>query len=403
MKVLSIIMSFPENSVLVPRFIALKDNSEIDYRVFCWKSSKWSWKFWGEALNYKTDRKKVLVSFLSKGFRDLIFFLACVIGFLYAIFHPSFFIRFLKLTKNLSISKRFVYYISDLKIFFFRPDIIHFEYGSLSIDKLYLKELLPARIIVSFRGYDINYFKLEVDQAYDDVWKHADGFHFLGQDLLERAILRGFNKKPDQKVKLIPPAVNSETFSRRSKHSLKNNFINILSIGRLVWKKAIPNGLLAFKHFLDIGGDGIYHIVGDGNAFEECNFIAYELGITNKVKFHGKTSPKLVKEILEITDVYFHPAISEGFCNSVMEAQSMEIPVVCSNADGLGENIENNVTGFVIDKWNTGEMGNKLYDLMIAPDIRIQFGQKGRERVISRYNFKVHGMSFLEFYKEFSH
>ena len=44
---------------------------------------------------------------------------------------------------------------------------------------------------------------------------------------------------------------------------------------------------------------------------------------------------EVVKEELQWADVFLHLAVSEGFCNAVLEAQAMQLPVVCSDADGL--------------------------------------------------------------------
>jgi colanic acid/amylovoran biosynthesis glycosyltransferase len=42
--------------------------------------------------------------------------------------------------------------------------------------------------------------------------------------------------------------------------------------------------------------------------------------------------------------------VSEGFCVSAIEAQAMGLPVVCSDADGLGENVVDGETGFVVTR-----------------------------------------------------
>ena len=41
-------------------------------------------------------------------------------------------------------------------------------------------------------------------------------------------------------------------------------------------------------------------------------------------------------------------AVSEGFCNAVLEAQAMKLPVVCTDADGLPENVQDGTTGLVV-------------------------------------------------------
>ena len=46
-----------------------------------------------------------------------------------------------------------------------RPDLLHFGYGSLACDRMHLAEALGCRTVVSFRGFDLNSFRLDQDGA----------------------------------------------------------------------------------------------------------------------------------------------------------------------------------------------------------------------------------------------
>jgi len=86
------------------------------------------------------------------------------------------------------------------------PDIVHFEFGALAPGRMYLRQLLGCRVVVSFRGYDLNFVGLDHPGHYNPVWETADGFHFLGRDLRRRALRRGC--PPDRLHALIPPAID---------------------------------------------------------------------------------------------------------------------------------------------------------------------------------------------------
>lgn len=49
-------------------------------------------------------------------------------------------------------------------------------------------------------------------------------------------------------------------------------------------------------------------------------------------------------------DVLLHSVISEGFCNVVVEAQAHGVPVVCTDAGGLPDNVEREITGVVVPR-----------------------------------------------------
>ena len=72
-----------------------------------------------------------------------------------------------------------------------RPDLIHFEFGALAVGREELCERVGAKMVVSFRGYDLNFSGLENPEYYKTVWEKADALHFLGEDLWKRAQRRG--------------------------------------------------------------------------------------------------------------------------------------------------------------------------------------------------------------------
>ncbi|MEZ5017515.1 MAG: glycosyltransferase family 4 protein [Flavipsychrobacter sp.] len=396
---MSVIISFPENIIVVGRIYSFFKKKEYRYKVFCWNSKEESWLFWGKELN-RSYKKNVTVSALSnvKSIK-LLGELVSLIKF--ATTNSKLFFRHKTYYKGKGIKKYIVALLDDYKLMALKPEVLHFEFGTLGVKKIYLKEILNCKVIVSFRGYDLNYYKLSDDSIYSEVWSKADGFHFLGEDLYKRAKKRGFDSQ-NKIVHFIPPAVRPEVFSRSVPLELEKRVrpISVISVGRLVWKKGIEYGLLAFKKYLDKGGEGTYHIVGIGPAYEEVEFFIHELGLVDKVIMHGKLMPEETKICLDSADVFFHPSISEGFCNAVIEAQSMEIPVVATDADGLAENIENNVTGFLVKKWDTEDMSDKLLELYRNPELRYKFGKSGRQRVLEKFTVEKQVLAFDKLYKE---
>lgn len=396
MKVLSVTNAFPEDSITIGRFQHLVDRQDIDYNVFCWSSSKKSWAFWGSRFTAQ-QRKKVIVSGLSNLFSYKVIFEG--FNILRAIItKPSLFKKHYSYFNGKGIKKYISALFDDYKILSLSPDILHFEFGTIGAKKIYLKDILNCKIVVSFRGYDLNYYKLDNPTFYHEVWRKADRFHFLGTDLLKRGVRRGY--KESNNYYLIPPAIDTELFNRSTPRTDNaTNALTVISVSRLVWKKAIDQGLLAFKRFLDLGGDGTYHIVGTGPAFEAIQFTAYELGIENKVIMHGKVKPADTKKLLERADVFLHPSISEGFCNAVIEAQAMELPVICSDSDGLPENVDDGTTGYVVKKWDYNTMGDKLFMLFNDAENRKQMGKNGRQRVINKFRIEDQVLRFEELYK----
>jgi colanic acid/amylovoran biosynthesis glycosyltransferase len=279
------------------------------------------------------------------------------------------------------------------------PDILHFEFGALAPNRMYLRELLGCKVIASFRGYDLNYVGLDRPNHYAPVWSRAAGLHFLGEDLWRRARRRGFPE--DCSHVLIPPAIDTEFFAPRSEAPAPregNRPLRILSVGRLEWKKGYEDALLAVRKLLDRGMPVEYRIVGGGDYLGALGFARYRLGLERCVEFLGAVPRADVLAEMERADIFLHAAVSEGFCNAVLEAQSMELPVVCSDADGLPENVADGETGFVVPRRDPSAMAVKMEVLARDPALARRMGRAGRRRVQDRFRLADQLDRWEEFY-----
>ena len=93
-----------------------------------------------------------------------------------------------------------------------------------------------------------------------------------------------------------------------------------------------------------------------------------------------------------------HAAVSEGFCNAVLEAQAMELPVVCTDADGLPENVVDGQTGFVVPRRSPLELMEKLAVLAADAPLRRRMGEAGRRRVLEHFRLAEQIDRFERFY-----
>jgi colanic acid/amylovoran biosynthesis glycosyltransferase len=272
----------------------------------------------------------------------------------------------------------------DAALVALQPDIIHFEFGALAAGRMHLKSLLHCAIVASFRGYDLNYVGLDDPDYYRDVWKHADAVHVLGDDLWRRARARGC--PPDKRRATIAPAVDADFFVPKRDYQpamlgTAERPLRILSVGRLEWKKGYEYALQAVRRLIDASVCCEYRIIGDGEYLEAVAFARHQLGLEQAVILAGAQLPAAVKQAMTWADVLLHAAVSEGFCNAVLEAQAMALPVVCTDADGLPENVADGITGLVVPRRDSAALAEKLALLAHDPAARERMSQAGRARV----------------------
>lgn len=286
------------------------------------------------------------------------------------------------------------------------PGVIHFEFGTLAAERMHLKDLLETKILVSFRGYDLNHVGLEKKEYYKNVWARADAIHVLGQDLWNRAMCRGC--PPSKPHALIPPAINVNEFDpgdrcHKDITGQPGRPLRILSVGRLDWKKGLEYGLQSIKCLLDHNCHCEYRIIGDGEHYECLAFARHQFELEKEVILLGACDRNEIKAQMLWADVFLHPAVSEGFSNAVIEAQAMMLPVVCTDAGGLPENVVDSETGFVVPRRDPEALADKLTVLARSPSCRQKMGQAGRERAMANFRLEGQIQKFECLYKQIFH
>lgn len=386
---------------IVSKFLGLLEKG-LDIYIICDRSDAEQWKNFGNSLKDKDIRRRIYITpsieplFLVP-FRWALILLKSLIK------RPLETIRYLfRSIFSLGVKRALKNFYLDSPLILINPSIIHFEFGALAPRKIYLKDILGVKIITSFRGYDINFVGLDNPGFYKRVWEKSDAFHFLGKDLLKRALRRGFSK--EKPYYLIPPAIDSDFFKAKEKVSAKalggkEEPLRILSVGRLEWKKGYEYALQAVSLLVREGFNLEYKIAGEGSFLEAVAFAIYQLGIEKEIELLGELSPAEVKAQMDEADIFLHAAVSEGFCNAVLEAQAMGLPVVSSDADGLSENISDGETGFVVSCRNPQALKEKLFLLAQDPSLRQRLGQSGRQRVLAGFQLEKQIEAFKELYE----
>lgn len=277
-----------------------------------------------------------------------------------------------------------------------RPDLVHFEFGPLALAYGATARALDVPFVASFRGYDLNYVGLDDPGFYEPVWRRSAAVHVLGQDLLRRAHARGCPST--KRIAIIPPALDPSPFAART-HT-DGSPLEILSVGRLEWKKGYEFAIDTIRRVVAERPDVRYRIVGDGAHAEAVAYAAADMGVQEQVVSLGPRPPAEVRALLAETDVFLHMAVSEGFCNAVLEAQAAGVPVVCSDADGLAENVADGETGFVVPRRDPAAAAARVLELGGDAELRTRMGTAGRSRVEAHFRIEDQIAAFDRLYRE---
>lgn len=271
----------------------------------------------------------------------------------------------------------------DQKVVELRPDIVHFGYGTLAHGRTHIRAAAGCRTVTSFRGYDLNSFRLDDPGCFEEVFRDTDVVHAVSEAIWQRAQERGCPAHQPHAV--ITDAVDVSWFeppAQRDEGVLgtPGRPLRVLTVGRLHWKKGHDHALHATRLLVERGVEVEHRFVGEGEYREPTEFAIADLGLTGRVQLLGARGAEEVRDLLGWADVLLHPSLTEAFGVAVIEAQAMGLPVVCSDAGGLPENVEHDVSGFVVARRDAHAMAERLARLAADPALRRRMGGAARRR-----------------------
>lgn len=138
-----------------------------------------------------------------------------------------------------------------------------------------------------------------------------------------------FNKKPFDAFKKVIAPEGEKIFVHASNFRKIKRVEDVIKVFAEV-QEQIPSKLL---------------MVGDGPERHVCEELVRELNITEHVRFVGRQEQ--IEEILAVCDIFLLPSEYESFGLSALEAMAARSVVICTNAGGLPEIIEQGKTGFM--------------------------------------------------------
>jgi len=277
---------------------------------------------------------------------------------------------------------------------------IHFCFATTAIRKENIAKAINAKMGVSLRGYDVNIYPLKNPNCYYLLWRKVDKVHSISYALLEKAKALGLTDNINKMV--IFPAIDRNIFTIKyaNKDLRSNHKIEILTVARLHWIKGLEYTIEALAKLKDI--DFNYTIIGSGEEYERITLIINQFKLTEKVRLVGHVAQKDLTPFYKKAHIYVQYSIEEGFCNAVIEAQSMGLLTVVSNASGLKENIINGKTGWIVPKREPILLAKKIEQIINVNSSKLnKIRSNSIERVKNKFDLNYQNEQFNKFFNDY--
>ncbi len=262
-------------------------------------------------------------------------------------------------------------------------DVMHSHEFATNFYSSVLSAITGIPVIATSHGKNYYSDNLRRRLAYRFVARHAQLVavsHDLKRFMSERVGI------PPEQIRVVHNGIDLKRYSIESapgavRHELGIDDAQYVlgTVGNLFAVKGQVYLLRAFKQVLDRAPASVLLIAGDGDQRMPLQQECERLGISGRVHFLGFRGD--VPRLLQAFDVFVLPSLSEGLPLSILEALSLERPVVATAVGGNGEIIESDVSGFLVPPADSESLANAILKVLGDTAVSTRLGKAGRNRV----------------------
>ena len=197
-------------------------------------------------------------------------------------------------------------------------------------------------------------------------------------NLTRDIVINKYNINPD-KVETVYNAV--EPVKVAEDCIIKKGFDEkvVTFLGRITMQKGPEYFIEAAYKVLQVMDNVRFVMAGSGDMMERMMRRTAALKITDRFHFTGFLKGADVFTMLDMSDVYIMPSVSEPFGISPLEAMQSNVPVIISKQSGVAEILTHAVK---TDFWDIDAMADAIYGILNYPALSNMFIKNGKEEVI---------------------
>lgn len=289
---------------------------------------------------------------------------------------------------------------------FEKLDLLHVHYAIPHATSAYLaKEMLGKnrnlKIVTTLHGTDITLVGLEpsfLPLVRFSIEK-SDGVTAVSRFLKEKTIT---NYSCETDIRVIPNFVDTEIFKTIDNGEFRKSIAPggekiLVHTSNFRPVKRVTDTIRIFQKVQEEIPSKLI-LIGDGPDRSECERLARQLNLGDKVKFLGKQDGLV--EILASSDLFLIPSQSESFGLAALEAMACGLPVISSSVGGLPELVRHNETGFIAEIGDIDRMAKYTLDLLTNKKKYNLFSENSRKRAVNKFDKSKVVPLYEDYYKQ---
>ena len=228
----------------------------------------------------------------------------------------------------------------------------------------------------------------------------------VSEDTKRRLVRDGLNH---QEIEVLANGIDFNFWKKRNgkpvlREELKIGPDGFLlgTVARIDYDKDLPTFYRVTQSVVHEFPKAKFVIVGEGcdDAVERARAQVKKLGLNGHVTLTGHRNDIL--DIYASMDIFLMTSLSEGMPNTVLEAMSMENPIVSTSVGGVPDLVDHGKTGFLADVGDHKSLSTYVLKLLKDNMLRQEFACAGRERIKKHFSFDQRVKKLEKYYELFA-
>lgn len=206
--------------------------------------------------------------------------------------------------------------------------------------------------------------------------------HYIAVSRSTKSLLHRRTGIPLHKIEVLYNPVDLKKFTSRHDFTERNKFgitpdQRIIGFaGRLIKIKGYWEFLRAVKIISNIRRDIKFLIAGSGSGRTKLIQLLKKLNLESSCRFLGQIHD--MPTFYSSLDCFVVPSYFEAMGLTVVEAQAMGVPVICSDVPSLNEIVQDGKTGILFNLKSKYDLANKILHIIDNPAIGARLAKQAQ-------------------------
>lgn len=207
----------------------------------------------------------------------------------------------------------------------------------------------------------------------------------------------------DTLIQVLPNGINLEPFLKpeglrsRSEFGFDSEDIVLIYVGRLGPEKNLSFLLHSFAGLAQAYNHVKLLLIGDGSERGSLENQVNDMGLVSRIRFTGPVPYSDLPGYLAIADAFVTASVTEVHPLSLIEAMAAGLPVLGIQSPGVGDIVENNITGYLVTE-DMAAFTATMARLVTDSGARREMGKQARQ-VCKKYDINNTILTTLELYQ----